>query len=332
MRLQIMHHNKKEIYMKKLTILPLFLVAPLLVGCGTNVKAPKFAKAGEEVSCEKFGTDLLEKKEAAAFSKEDKIGSLVWKNKSASKRTIKDVRADKLVVKDSVNYNELNVTMQYDASNYLIQGSQKAKSSTVEKTQYEDEKTEQNANVNMFIQEYAKNDKKYAIYGNKESKELHGAAELGESLTIADYVDGNMKNMLAQQGTTVVSIVVQYETLTDEEKAKYKFYENGNIFTVEYKSEKEDEHKDGEDVVIYKTKTSNYSKIQLDLTDGAWKLKMYQEDTIETEYVKDDEDYDHLAGEKIVDKRLSMADGEAKYKSVKLKAVDTAGYRDDILS
>ena len=113
--------------MKKLNILPLLLVAPLLTGCGGSVKAPKFADKGEEVAGDKFAADLLEVSSQAAFAKEDAIGSLVMKSINANSNEEKLTRENK-AIQTTIEYSEDSSEMKYDATNKLVKGSAKGSS------------------------------------------------------------------------------------------------------------------------------------------------------------------------------------------------------------
>ena len=319
--------KQKEIYMKKIKFLPLLLVAPLLTGCGNNVKAPKFDKAGEEVAADKFAADLDEKYTAASFAKEDKLGSLVLKSKVADQQITKDVRADKLVIEDFNEYYEQNTTLKYDAANSLASADISINGKSTEKTQYGKTTGKAAQKDTMFIQKYSKDGSDYAVRGSKKAKELQNPTPLTEVMPMDVYCDTMVKMSLASQGADVSDAIAAYMGASEEERKNYKFYENGNIFTVEYaKTIEAQEHKNAEDKVDYVTSGSQNYKVQIDLTDGKWKSKLYREVISKTEYklIVDE----HLEGEVIEDKRLSSQDVTAELKDVKLKAVDVSGYKE----
>ena len=321
--------KQKEIYMKKLTFLPLFLVAPLLVGCGNNVKAPKFAKVGDEVAGDKFIADLTEKSSASAISKEDKLGSLVIKSVVKSVDEAKLTRADKTVVSQSTTYEEQKTDAKYDAANLLVAGKTSAKATLNKKTLYGTEKTNGTTKGNTFIQQFEKDGKKYAVMGNKEAKELNKMVEFTELLPADKYFDTMMKAMIGENGEHIMDACADWSMADEEGKKNFKFYENGNIFTVEYKRVIEnEEHKNGEDKVDKVTNATYSYKAQIDLTDGAWKAMYYSEAEEKVEYKLNSGS--NLEGEVKVTKGKSSEEVEVNSKDVKLKAVDVSKYKDNI--
>lgn len=314
--------------MKKLKFLPLLLVAPLLIGCN-NVKSPKFADNGEEVAGDKFMADLAEKSLATAYNKEDALPSLAVKSKRSSKEYSARTRKD-AGFKASYERNYSTTTsMKYDAANVLMDGKVSSKTKRKEVSNYGKEIGNEKESRNMFYQEFAKGDKKYLVMGTKEEKKLQAISQVTEENPASKVMDMFVKTAVASQGSDLNNLLNAYAGSTEEEQKNYKFYENGNIFTVEYKySVENEESKDGEDKVIYVTNASYYKKAQVDLTDGKWKALFWNESSVKQEYKQDYGIY--FEGDVYESKDLTSEETIAEYKDAKLKAQDVSGYKDNI--
>ncbi len=314
--------------MKKIKFLPLFLVAPLLVGCN-NVKQPKFAKEGDAVEFDKFADDLSKKSAEASFAKEAKLGSLVFKSTNQSSEESKRTRSDKTVVNQSSDFEETKTDGKYDANNLLISAKGSTKQNEQSKSLYGTSKTSLKSNSETFVQEFSKEDKKYVVTGNKKAKELQKMVELSDLVKAEDYFDLMMKALVANGGSRIQAACEAYALADEEAKKNYKFYENGDIFTVEFKEVVEnEEHKNGEDKVEYVVNGSDSFKIQIDLTEGKWKSKYYRETSEKIEHKLDHGSY--LEGEVTESLIKASEDVEINSKDVKLKAVDVSKYKEDI--
>ena len=320
--------------MKKLNILPLLLVAPLLTGCGGSVKAPKFADKGEEVAGDKFAADFLEKSSQAAFAKEDAIGSLVMKSKSANSQEEKLVR-EKKAIKTTTEYSESSSEMKYDATNKLVQGLSKGSSKGTQTDINAKASGSSSTSVHVYIQEYTKGENKYVVMAEKESNMLQAVSPVTELSPVDKIFDGYIKEGIGEQGAYVVAAVAAYAAADEEEQKNYKFYEKDKVFTVEYKQVVENkEHKNSDDQVDYVVSSTTSYTAQLDLTDGAWRQKYYKEVSTKTEY-KLDGTYSgeyQFAGDVFEEKTLKSEDVKADYKDIKLKAADLSGYKNDFLA
>ena len=318
--------------MKKLNFLPLLLVAPLLVGCGSGVKAPKFADKGEEVAGDKFAADFLEVSSQAAFAKEDALGSLVLKSKAKYSNEEKLVRESKAIETLKETENDTS-ELKYDAANLLVQGVSKGSGKGTQTTITGKGSGSTKSSSHVYIQEFTKGENKYVVMGEEEGKTINAIAPVTELTPTNKIIDGYMKEGIATQGWYVTEAVTLYAAADETEKANYHFYENGKIFTVVYKQVVEaKEHKNGDDQVDYVTSSDISYTAQLDLTDGAWRQKYYREEITKTEY-KIEGTYSgnfRFVGDAFEKKVLRSEDVAADYKDVKLKAADFSGYTDHL--
>jgi hypothetical protein len=318
--------------MKKLNFLPLLLVAPLLVGCGNGVKAPKFANKGEEVSTDKFGDDLEAAATEAAFAKADPLGSLVYSSKQGSQSETKFIREKKTISTLKSTYT-LSTESKYDSANLLFQEDTKTTSKASMSDAHGKGTESGKTSTHIDMQEFTKGEKKYVVMAEKEYKEIGTSYEVTELSPAKQIFDSHVKNILSSQASHIMAAMANYATSDEEEKKNYKFYENGKIFTIEYNKVVENlEHKNGDDAVDYVESSTTKYTAQIDLTDGAWKQKYYYELSSKVEYkiAGEYEDEYRLVGD-IKETKKSMAeDVKADSKDVTLKAADLSGYKENL--
>jgi hypothetical protein len=311
--------------MKKSKLLLLVLVAPLLTGCGKSVKAPKFAKEGESVSGEKFVEDFVKAYESCAFAKEDALGSLEIESSMAMSQEGKVTRG-KTVIEEGGYYISSTGKAQYDAAKSIYSSvakmttEQSSKSvagkSTIKDVEKQDESYEpaQVSGAN------------YVVLVDNVAKEYEPAALLEGDATAAKWVDAKVKSDASKVVSMMAMAIEEYAVETDEEeKAKYKFFESGNIFTLTYSDKVENkEIKDGEDKVIRVENGSTEYKFQLDFTAGKLAYKYWMSSSEKVEYKAASSEYG--VGDISESSIKYSGDTKLNNKDLKLKAASLDKY------
>lgn len=265
--------------MKKSKLLLLVLVAPLLTGCGkSSVKAPKFAKEGDKVEFDKFVEDLQKAGESSAIAKTDTpLKSAVIKVSGEDLETSELERGGKSNSKSS-EYTKSSGEYQYDATNAILR-----EKSTVEVTE-----TLKSGKTKMTVKQTTKRDNSsesaqvsgsnYVVDVDLAAKEYYPETLISGDVTAAKVLDEKVRyfgNMLMY--SFYMSLPTgEWDYYTDEEKAHWAFYENGNIFTFTYEdSVDKEEVKNTADEVIYLDSVKTSQKMQVDFTAGKMSFVSY---------------------------------------------------------
>ena len=319
--------NKKGENMKKVgKFLPLFLVAPLLVGCGSNkkVEKPKFADNGSSMEAEKFMEDLEKAQLSCKYAKEEKVGSFELKSSERNSEKYTVTRGKKVADKKETNI-WADVTMQYDSSALLMasKGESGYKIARENKSFKEIEK--QSFKVDAMAQGGQYSGANYLIAVDKKAKEYSPVELLSDKLTLADALDLEAKQGVMDMADGLSELIQAY-FLSDEEGRKlFSFYNNNNVYTIEYnKPSEEVEVKDLKDEVYRVDSDSNYAKVQVDFTNDKMAYRFYTEYKSKSVYKKAVEG--HALDEVVEEENLLSEEAVAETKSVKLKAADVSKY------
>lgn len=314
--------------MKKSKLLLLVLVAPLLTGCGkSSVKAPKFAKEGDKVEFDKFVEDLQKAGESSAIAKTDTpLKSAVIKGSGEMLGTSELERGGKSNSKSS-EYTKSSGEYQYDATNAILR-----EKSTVEVTE-----TLKSDKTKKTVKETTKRDRSlesaqvsgsnYVVNVDLAAKEYYPETLISGEVTAAKVVDEEVRYFgTMMMYSFYMSLPIGYwDTYTDEEKARWAFYENGNIFTFTYEySLDKDEVKNAADEVVYLESGKTSQKKQLDFTAGKMSFVEYSSIEYLTEF-KLATRYDYVnygAGDVLKTGTTTASSYTWTEKDVSLKATD----------
>ena len=141
--------------MKKLKFIPVLAVAALLSACGSNgvsVKAPKFAKMGEEVSFEKFDEEINKRFDELDFLKEDLLNSKTLVGKGSSLISEKMTRGKKIITESTMKDSD-EAKYELDMKNYIAKMSGESKEEIINKSNSTNSKGTSNNKGVYYVQE-----------------------------------------------------------------------------------------------------------------------------------------------------------------------------------
>ena len=336
---------KEDKNMKKIKILPLLLAAPLLVSCGVSKpKEPKFAEMGkkDQVTGAKFGTDLLAAFSASEFSETaGLLPSSVLKLESKVYYEASVESDGKVVSKDTTGINRKGEA-KLDKKNKVVVVEESEKEEGSSKTLNGRRSYSFSDESHVFYQEAKVNKVKYVVEANKEAKTIAGYQKVGEE-KVENIVDKKMKNLANDWSNGyycegIQALLTYYYGAVgegdDEEAAKYKFYEKGKVFTIEYTSEVKNEEVKNYEVVVAKKTSKEVTKVQVDLTKGKEKSLAWTSTEESKTIVKDYYEYNWYTGSLTyhykgnVEKTSSQASEvmSFEHKDVSVKALDVAKF------
>lgn len=345
--------------MKNYKLIPLLAMTAFLAGCNVNGKASskvKFAKEGKEAEF----ADVYE-----VFQNPDLLG--FWTNNSnnhASSAVIKGsgtrnasgkLISKKKVVESDKEVNSGEVTFKADMRNLRISVETKEKYFEEEKNElggesYEDVYDE-SYNYQLFDttetvvngeEEVEENRQYFVMLDNKNKMYTYQQNVTNyDEIQKLDYVEnfiygfGNRYGIAADK---IYEIVYSYQVLSVEQKAKYNFYQNGQIFTVTYEDQQSvfDRAPNGD--VASVTTTTYKNKYQLDATNGESFKYVYEEKkTVRQEYYSDvlvsvsasyggTTEVARFKGDVYESTRVDTFAVESKVQDVTIKEVDVSKY------
>jgi len=305
----------------------LVLAVPLLAGCGNKVKEPKFAALGEEKAIDAF-EEAIEKSlpEDHELVKDDVLGSLVIKAKGASLNSAKHSRG-KTVTYEKVTTGKSTEQIDYDATNVLLRDKGENVSKAVEKDAWGKVTTTNKTTTDAMMQEHKVKDVRYAIAVNNVVKEYSPIKVLVDDAKMVDYLSGNIKMaVLMTLSMPVYQEMENYASADEEEQKNYKFYQNGNIFSVVYESKFENKEVKNltDDSIRCVGSGSEVRKVQVDFTAGAYSLVTYSKQEGKYDYKTAYETY--AVGDVYEYEVASSNEFKATRKEPGLKAIDLAKY------
>ena len=315
--------------MKKHSFLPLLLVVPLLSGCGA-VGEPSFANNGNEVEFAQFSEDFANAVEANEFFKEGHIGSKLIKG-SGTSYSNQETSVDGSQKDQSFARTTMKIEIKGDSVNNIARRNNKItiayySKSPTGNTEYI------NTDKNKYqLQEGTHDGKRCAFLVDMKEKDYELTTEFSDEQTMADAYDYAIKDYASSQVSVFNNLIATYASATEEEQKNYKFYESGNIFTIELKKVVEnEERKNSDDEVYLIVNSTNEEKWQIDLTNGAFEYKHFRSYQMNEEY--------RLAfgsigvpgqasrGTSRVSERLSIKDKNIKLKKIALDKYVPIGF------
>ena len=314
--------------MKKTKVLPLLLLMPLLTSCGNGeLKAPKFAKFGEEIKFDKFEktiTGILDKsvihKSYDAKKTENNLGSYEVSAKTAELVRNQTIR-NKKTISQYDDLSELDNKIKFD-SKELLYATQSTKRNT-EATSHDAQtklKMVNEIKADLITQKEKIKDVNYLVSVDKTNKTYRPSEVLPNDVDLAKKFDTESKiaaglNILI----FLASAESDYKSADAKEQKNYHFYQNGNIFTVDYSRVDEGELRVLGNVVG-KEKTEWKTTVQTDLTEGKWVVKYFDEYRVTKTYSKNTSAY--AKDDAAVQLEQNIAEVHFTTKNVKLKRAD----------
>ena len=311
--------------MKKTTkFLSFLLFAPLLTGCGNGVKAPKFAKYGDEVKFDKFYENLNAAfNKSTLLSEKKTLGSVQMKGEYAELEGSKITRAKKTYSETSA-LDQTKYESKVDVDNSIYELKSEHVETQVSKKAAGETSKESDSVMSVTYQVATINKQKWLVGAVHETKE-YGKEELIEGVKEKTFFDNIGKGaILLGLQECISSIEMQYDGETEEGKKDYKFYQNGNIYTVEMNWQEEHENKE-DDVVYSKEKSTCKWIVQLDLSEGKWSGKEYLDSKTVTEYKKAYGQF--VEGDVLEETGVRKQEFSSQTKKLNLKAQDLSKYK-----
>ena len=301
----------------KTRCLSLLLFVPLLAGCGNKVSEPKFARYGDEVKASAFEKAFTKKLEAASFSKKAKIGSMELVSKTGEAQYTERTRDGK---KFSTSESTLSIdtTMKYDADNLIVLNETEYVAGGTTENPGQTVDGEMKISSKTQMQQAKVKKQNYFVEADAVEEVYEPLMAVSKKDDLVTTLDAQAKAYASAGALQMMSVIMGYESAPEEEQKHYKFYQNGDIFTIEQKSE--DTEKEAE----FTAKRESRETMQCDFTEGKWSLKGYSEAVTTTTFKKDSGSY--YKGEVLVEKQIAALELRTTKKSVKLEALDLSKY------
>ena len=309
--------------MKTKKFLSLLLFLPLVTGCGVNVKAPKFADYGKEIKVDKF-TENFEKKFQKSIFGKNKLDSLEFSRKHSYEESWEQIRNDKKYGYD-IEKGVDTYKFSYDAKNLIAKTEQKTVEEINEKRKDYEEDYALEDKINMLMQLEKINKTLFLVQIDKDAKQYEPYLSIPDEKQKKLICDSLILDLMGYLYLDeFYDLLDDYDDGSSEEKKCYTFYQNENIFTIEYEYEGEYTDKDADEKVIYVEET-HYKKIsQLEIGEKEWKMRFSSEWSYDTEYSQSA--YGYAEGDKSAEKGVVYTEFEGKLKDVSLKKEDLSKY------
>jgi hypothetical protein len=236
------------------------------------------------------------------------------------------VERDKKSFSKSTSFTDQSTKVEYDAGNSIVKMTNKGAAKDSEKTKHGTSSSNGSQTQVASYEAAQVSGANYIVNVNHTAKEYFKIMLIEGEVTAAKYDDMIVKMMVGSLIEQYSFSAASWATMTDEEKAEYKFYENGNIYTYEFEHKVENEEtKDEEDKVVKIESERHYTKVQIDFTAGKMAVKAFDEVETTTVYKQR---YNSYAAEDIVkEKQLQSVDASCIDKDVKLKSTDLSKFK-----
>lgn len=317
--------------MKSLKFIPVLAVAALLSACGTSksvsVKAPKLLNKGKEVQLQEFVDGASEALSGLETLKTDTVFGSKTMNSTSSWEEKETLKRDGKIYGESKDAGVEKVSVKADANNYVMSAEMSANSEQSLKLSYAKQATYVSQKQKSVLQEIEVEGEKYMGQVSVTEEAYSTLSKITDenpmsklfNLMMGSAIKSGAKLSFAQ------SFVAMAPTLSDEELENYKFYVNGNVYTVEYKTEEASEILNSSDEVVINQVDSLTSTYQFKLDDKNLKTTSLQEYKETKTYVADYDEF--FEGDVYVSKENEYTQFECKDAKVSLKPVSYEGYK-----
>lgn len=318
--------------MNKIKFIPVLAVVALLSACGNNrqsVKAPKFAKEGQEVAVAKFVEDASKAFDNLDIFKEDRLGSKVVTSKASEATNEKLVRGKK-TISESKKQEVEEYSYKLDAKSFVAEMEGKYNVSESVKNATTESESSQSQEEKVVMQQYEEEGKKYFSSFNISTKQAQLGTELTGEATIETVFD-NLERMsiyYEMEFDDLENTLAYLPTASAEDLKDQKFYENGNIFTMTYSVEESHAYPSETDPEA-NIKVTYEAKQQYVLEPNAVKVASAFTTKFEISLVKDTMISPSLvgkAGDVYENVGFEYFEAEAKDAKLSLKPIKTEGY------
>lgn len=318
--------------MKLKRLLPLVLIAPLLASCsGEKVNEPKFESYSNKVEYASYKEALYNAINSVNIFKAD--ASLNSSEVSMLNAYEQSAKANFQCNVDIYNFEKDEEKYEYDANNHL------AKELTI---------LEEEASVKLG-DDYESNNRAYteleSHYQNETVEEVNSIVRLEAKSKTYDVISP-VATDYAKEFEALATLAVRgmlsfedllcsdYETLPDEEKARFSFYQDEKVFTVVYENKTEDKMFDTSDPTkeIGVEKIDAIVKMQGRLEETKVELRYYSESSHIREYSVSGsvnimgDDFAYKAGETYEVHQKAASEVKFEEKDVSLSKEDISTY------
>lgn len=320
--------------MKLRKILPLVLVAPLLASCGSGLKVeePSFDAYANKVEHAAYLEALQAAMNESVFVKADKIGSLEAKITHGNKTDYKYdgvENAPKLYMASlqagEVKYDSVNLILQTN-----MEASEESEIAGFGSSNVVNAKTVQKRQVQKDTVKEVESKVSYDLEA--------GTYAVGAPVVDwASELDTTVKGTIVSQINLSKLAVLDFDEKSDEEKAKYSFYQDDKVFTVVYEASAENKLYDAasEEKEIGKFVEKEVEKLQINLSSSNMRYVTSKVSTTTGEITAEGKLYSELgvlkvkAGNKIEAKLEVYEESKVEFKDVAIEKLDIAKFIDE---
>lgn len=310
--------------MKNFKFIPVLAIAALLSACGVNksasIKAPKFAKQGAEVSYTEFMNKLNEAFDASEINQKDaKLSDrLITSKQSQTQKEV--VKNGKKQVSKQEQVITFESKYQFDYDNCIGKAEDVFKASSASEDAHGDKTTEDSEKETSQLQ-FGEGEHENQFYEYElENKYYRQVATLAEDETKEHLFGTLIKETIYDSISMAMGILPSSEA----EAESYKFYVNGKVFTYTDGYDESGDMKDDDDNVFGTYTAKGDLKVQIDLTDGAQKLKVAMDVTETGKYTAAYANYGE--GDESKTEVKMYVDNSVQSKKVSLKAIDASEF------
>ena len=319
--------------MNKLKFIPILAAVALLSACEAKasayLKAPKFAKEGEECEAEVAFNKVLDGLQNLDTQDSKFIGSKVASYYNAT-QTVFTINRDGKFFEEHTETNTYEMKLQSDFNNKVITVETEKVEELTDKTlkvysySERDEET-----TKMRFQKATYGDVEYYVCAHEDTRVADLFGSISNPSTLADMHDYFTKGHINyEMGINLINEYLEYvDNVSEETFANFKFFDNDNISTMTYawESDEMDVNTSGENPVTYaKRKDTSTEKFQFTFNNGNFKAVFYAEYIVNTKYVMDK--YGYFEGDEVVQKDFYLWEIEVDDTNKSLEALDLTGY------
>ena len=295
--------------MKKNVILLSLIFIPL-AAC-SKIKTPTFEKFSNSVTYEYFLLTFEDYKFAdyLKFEKSSK-GKAYYGSEYSTSSYLVDV-----AINETSGTSETEINFQFDAANKRSTVKEKGESSFTGSGAESDE--QRVSKISTSIQYQFDSALESYIYIDTKEKTF----KKYDNTNITD----NIIYLIDDEYLNFYTALKQYESLTDEAKAQYSFYADGNVLSLVNKVEDSRTTTNSETGEVVQTITSKVESLyQMEISDGKFYFRSKTVSDITTSYA--DEYSGHLKDEANHSHETNYSSLEINLGDLNIKAIDTSSY------
>lgn len=320
--------------MKLRKILPLVLVAPLLASCGSGLKVeePSFDAYANKVEHAAYFEKLQAAMNESVFVKADKIGSLEAKVTHGKKT---DYKYDGVENAPKIYMAGLETgDLKYDSVNLILQSNMEASS----ESEMDGFGSSDVTNSKTVMKNQAQKDTVKEVESSVAYDLVAGTYSVMAPVTDwASELDTMVKGQIVSQINLLELSVSNYDTMSDEEKAKFSFYQDDKVFTVVYEASSEYKFYDAgsEEKEIGKFVEKEVKKLQINLSSNNMRYVTSDVSTMSGEVTADGKLFSEVgvlnvkAGNKIEAKQEEYKETKVEFKDVSIEKLDITKFVDE---